>query len=63
MPANNSKTNRNIRRASALERFKVSPTGPLREGRTDEQKAAAAVEYKDRKAVELASLQKQHASY
>jgi hypothetical protein len=57
MPANNSPTNRNIRRVAALERFKISPTGSLRASRTPEQKAVADVEYKDRKAVELAALQ------
>lgn len=58
MPANNSKTNRNIRRASALARFKISPTGSLREGRSDEDKATANVNYLDAKNAERAALMK-----
>lgn len=58
MPANNSKTNRNIRRAAALERFKISSTGPLREGRTADQQAAAAAAYSESKAIEKEALSK-----
>jgi hypothetical protein len=57
MPANNSKTNRSIRRTSALERFKISPTGSLRQ-RTPEAKALADVGYVERKEQELAGLQR-----
>ena len=46
MPANNSKTNRNIRRAAALERFSLDPK------RIDDE------EYQKRKAVEKAALQR-----
>jgi hypothetical protein len=48
MPANNSKTNRAIRRASALERFKLDPTKVNDEA------------YQERKAVELEALKKSH---
>lgn len=58
MPANNSKTNRNIRRAAALGRFKISPTGPLREGRTDDQQHAASAAYAENKATEKEALGK-----
>jgi hypothetical protein len=58
MPANNSKTNRSHRRVSALERFKISSSGPLRAKRSDDQKAEAAKGYVERKEQELASLQK-----
>ena len=58
MPANNSKTNISIRRTAALERFKISPTGPLRTKRTPEQKEEAAKGYVERKEQELASLQR-----
>ena len=47
MPANNSKTNRNIRRAAALERFKIDPA---KQG--DEK-------YMERKAQEKEALSKQ----
>lgn len=46
MPANNSPTNRAIRRASALQRFKLDPA------------KAGDDAYKDRKAVEKAALEK-----
>lgn len=46
MPANNSKTNRAIRRAAALERFKLDPARLTDEG------------YQERKAVELEALKK-----
>lgn len=43
MPANNSQTNKNIRRASALERFKIDPTKTSDKdymGRKEAEKAA-----------------------
>lgn len=46
MPANNSKTNRNIRRTAALQRFKLDP-----KRLTDDA-------YQERKAVELEALKK-----
>lgn len=46
MPANNSKTNRNIRRAAALERFSLDPK------KADDEK------YQERKAIEKAALQR-----
>ena len=46
MPANNSKTNRSIRRASALERFKLDP------------KRAEDTGYVERKETERAALKK-----
>jgi hypothetical protein len=55
MPANNSKTNHSIRRAAALERFKVY-SGPKREGRTAEEQAKAAEGYLDRKEQERLAL-------
>lgn len=58
MPANNSKTNRSIRRAAALDRFEISSKGPLRQGRTDEQQAEAAVGYVERKEQEREALNK-----
>lgn len=56
MPANNSPTNRNIRRKAALARFTISGTGPLREGRTEEQQAKAAASYVESKQQEEAAL-------
>lgn len=58
MPSNNSPTNRNIRRAAALDRFKISSSGPLREGRTEDQQAAAAAVYVENKTVEKEALAK-----
>lgn len=58
MPANNSPTNRNIRRAAALERFTISPTGSLRASRTPEQKAKADEGYVERKNAEREALSK-----
>lgn len=46
MPANNSKTNRSIRRASALTRFKLDPK------RIDDK------DYQERKSIERAALEK-----
>lgn len=58
MPANNSPTNRNIRRVAAQARFKISPTGSLRENRTPEEKAVADAGYLERKEEERAALTK-----
>ena len=58
MPANNSKTNRSVRRAAALERFKISSTGPLRQGRSELQQEEAAAKYVERKQQELDALNK-----
>lgn len=46
MPSNNSKTNRSVRRAAALERFKLDPA------------KANDAEYRERKAQELEALKK-----
>ena len=46
MPANNSKTNRNIRRAAALARFKLNPA------------KAENKQYQEAKAIELEALKK-----
>ena len=48
MPANNSPTNRSIRRSAALDRFKLDP------------KKAADEGYLERKAIEKAALQRNH---
>ena len=55
MSFNNSPTNRSIRRAAALERFKISPTGSLRTKRTPDQKAEADTGYVERKEIERAA--------
>jgi hypothetical protein len=46
MPANNSKTNRSVRRAAALERFKLDPK------KVNDEK------YQERKAIEKAALER-----
>lgn len=61
MPANNSPTNRYIRRKAALDRFTISGTGPLRQGRTEEQQAKAAASYIENKNVEKEALGKPEA--
>lgn len=58
MPSNNSKTNRNIRRVAALARFKVSSTGSLREGRSEEDKTVVNANYLEAKNTEKAALMK-----
>ena len=58
MSHNNSKTNRNIRRTAALSRFKMSPTGSLRNGRTEERKQEVDLDYLEMKSIEKAALTK-----
>lgn len=62
MPANNSKTNRSIRRTAALERFVMNPT------RSDSEKASRAARgldegYAERKAVEKTALENHGKTY
>lgn len=58
MSHNNSNTNRNIRRAAALARFKISPTGSLRESRSEERKQEVDLDYLEMKSIEKEALNK-----
>lgn len=62
MPANNSKTNRSIRRTAALKRFTTSPKRSVGE-LARREKFGLNEGYTERKAVELAALESHNAAY